>query len=87
MINSCMQDSDYELDNHSYPYSCLLRGTLKDYLKARNWAVDSFSMQGWSSTWTSDSSDFMDDQLRDWRFVFKSRDNYLLFMLTWLHGL
>lgn len=77
-----MPDCDYETDNQRYPYCCRIRGTLRDYLTAQNWAVESFGRQGWTSTWTSDSRDYMDDQLRDWLFVFKSRDKYLLFMLT-----
>lgn len=78
-----MLDYNYEILQEKYPYCCRIQGTLRDYLTAREWAMDTFGRSTWTSTWTSDSRDYMDDQQRDWLFMFKSRDNYLLFMLTW----
>ena len=78
-----MPDHSYETANQTYPWCFKIRGSLKVYIHARNWALDNLGHGDWTSTWTQDSSDYMDDQLRDWLFLFKSRDKYMLFMLTW----
>ena len=78
-----MLQHDYETDNQCYPYCYKIRGSLKTYITAQNWAIECFGHGSWTSTWTSDSRDYMDDQLRDWLFLFKDRDKYILFMLTW----
>jgi len=82
-INSHMQQHDYETANTRYTYCCRVRGTLKDYIHAQSWAVNAFGRGSWTSTWTEDSRDYSDDQARDWLFLFKDRDKYLMFMLAW----
>lgn len=83
VINSTMLEHDYETAGRQYPWCFRIRGSVKTYIYAREWAQKNLGSDGWASTWTSDSRDYMDDQDRDWLFVFKSRDNYLCFMLAW----
>ena len=74
---------EYETDNQRYPYCCRIHGTIKTYITAQTWARECFEQGSWTSTWTSDHQNYQDDQQRDWLFLFKSRDNYIMFMLTW----
>lgn len=78
-----MFDCDYETADQRYPYCFRVRGTIKTYISARDYAAGNFSPGSWTSTWTMESRDYSDDQLRDWLFLFKLRDNYMLFMLAW----
>lgn len=78
-----MFDCDYETANQRYPYCCRIQGTLETYIRAQRWATSCFGHDYWTSTWTQDSRDYSDDQPRDWLFLFKDRDKYLLFMLAW----
>jgi hypothetical protein len=78
-----MYECDYEVANQHYPYCVKIRGTLKYYMQARSWAEYSFGMDCWDSAWTMQGLHYMDDQVRDWLFLFKSHDNYAMFMLAW----
>ena len=75
--------NDYETAGQLYPYCCRIQGTLKTYIRVQTWAAECCAQESWTSAWTMDQQDYTDDQLRTWLFLFKSRDNYIMFMLTW----